>query len=130
MRRADGAFRWFLFRCNPLLDEAGHVVQWFGVNTDIDERKRVEDMLRDTQMQLAHVTRALTMGQLTASIAHEINQPLSAIVTNGAACICSPPIRRTSRGRSRPPIGQLGTATGPRSDCAIADSLQQAKHLV
>jgi PAS domain S-box-containing protein len=51
------------------------------------ERKRAEDALRKAQGELAHVTRVTTMGELTASIAHEVNQPLSAIVTNGNACL-------------------------------------------
>ena len=51
------------------------------------ERKRTEDALRKAQGELAHVTRVTTMGELTASIAHEVNQPLSAIVTNGNACL-------------------------------------------
>jgi signal transduction histidine kinase len=51
------------------------------------ERKRVEAALQKLQTELAHVTRVTTMGELTASIAHEINQPLGAIVTNGQACL-------------------------------------------
>jgi PAS domain S-box-containing protein len=51
------------------------------------ERKRTEEALRKAQGELAHVTRVMTMGELTASIAHEVNQPLSAIVTNSNACL-------------------------------------------
>jgi PAS domain S-box-containing protein len=50
------------------------------------ERKRTEEALRKAQGELAHVTRVMTMGELTASIAHEINQPLSGVVTNASAC--------------------------------------------
>jgi PAS domain S-box-containing protein len=53
----------------------------------ITERKRTEEVLRKTQDELAHVTRVTTLGELTASIAHEVNQPLGAIVTNGQACL-------------------------------------------
>lgn len=53
----------------------------------ITERKRTEEELRKTQDELAHVTRVTTLGELTASIAHEVNQPLGAIVTNGQACL-------------------------------------------
>jgi PAS domain S-box-containing protein len=56
------------------------------VSRDITERKLAEEALRAAQADLAHVTRVTTMGELTASIAHEINQPLSAIVTNANAC--------------------------------------------
>jgi len=46
LRRCDGEFRWFLFRGSPLRDESGKVVKWYGTNTDIEDRKRVEDVLR------------------------------------------------------------------------------------
>jgi PAS domain S-box-containing protein len=61
---------------------------------DITDRKRAEEKLRaseqrflDAQMELAHVTRVTTLGELTASIAHEVNQPLAAVVANAAACL-------------------------------------------
>jgi PAS domain S-box-containing protein len=54
---------------------------------DITERKRAEEELQKTQAELAHVARVTTMGELTSSIAHEVNQPLAAIVTNGNACL-------------------------------------------
>lgn len=87
MRGADGQYRWFLFRANPLHDESGNVIRWFGVNTDIEDRKRIEETLLNTQAQLAHMTRVMTMGQLTASIAHELNQPLAGIITNAGTCL-------------------------------------------
>ena len=54
---------------------------------DITERNRTEEALQQAQAELAHVTRLTTLGELTASIAHEVNQPLAAIVTNGEACL-------------------------------------------
>jgi PAS domain S-box-containing protein len=54
---------------------------------DVTERKRAAEALRDTQMELAHVNRVTTMGQMTASIAHEVNQPVAAAVTNAAAAL-------------------------------------------
>jgi len=53
----------------------------------VTERKQAEEGLRKAQAELAHVIRVMTMGELATSIAHEINQPLSAIVTNGNACL-------------------------------------------
>jgi len=53
---------------------------------DITERKRSEEALRQAQAELAHASRLITLGELSASIAHEINQPLAAIATNGEAC--------------------------------------------
>ncbi len=87
LRRADGHYRWFLFRTNPLFDDAGNLVQWFGINTDIEDRKHAEEELRESQAELAHVSRMMTMGELAVSIAHEVNQPLMAIVTNAGTCL-------------------------------------------
>jgi PAS domain S-box-containing protein len=85
-RAADGEYRWFLIRGLPLRDERGNIVKWYGTMTDIEDWKRAEEALRKANADLAHVTRVITMGELTASIAHEINQPLAAIVTNADAC--------------------------------------------
>jgi PAS domain S-box-containing protein len=87
LRRFDGTYRWFLFRASPLRDESGRIVKWYGTNTDIDRRKRAEEELRTAQSELARVMRVMTMGQLTASIAHEVNQPLSGIITNASTCL-------------------------------------------
>jgi PAS domain S-box-containing protein len=87
LRRADGEYRWLLIRAVPLRDEAGKIVKWYGASADIEDGKRAEETLRKAQSELAHVTRVTTMGELAASIAHEVNQPLSAIVNNGSACM-------------------------------------------
>ena len=55
LRRRDGAYRWFLFRVNPLRDESGAIVKWYGVNTDIEDRKRAEDALRRSESFLLQV---------------------------------------------------------------------------
>jgi C4-dicarboxylate-specific signal transduction histidine kinase len=57
------------------------------VRKSMEDQKRAEETLRRSQAHLAHVTRVLTMGEMASSIAHEINQPLSAIVNNGSACL-------------------------------------------
>jgi PAS domain S-box-containing protein len=87
LRRADGEYRWLLIHAVPLRDERGNIVKWYGTSTDIEDRKRAEDTLRKAQADLAHVTRVTTMGEFAASIAHEINQPLAAVVNNGSACL-------------------------------------------
>src|SRR5215475_5185740 len=87
LRRADGEYRWLLIRAVPLRDEAGKIAKWYGASADIEDRKRAEEILRKSQAELAHVARVITMGELAASIAHEVNQPLSAIVNNGGACL-------------------------------------------
>jgi PAS domain-containing protein len=49
MRRFDGAYRWFLFRANPLRDESGQIVRWYGTNTDIDDRRRAQGALQASE---------------------------------------------------------------------------------
>ncbi len=87
IRRADGEYRWFNLRQSPLLDADGNVVQWYGVVVDIEDRKRAEESLRQSQSDLAHVARMTATGELAVSIAHEVNQPLMAIVTNASTCL-------------------------------------------
>lgn len=87
IRRFDGEYRWFNLQQSPLLDPEGNVVRWYGVVVDIEDRKRAEESLRQSQSHLAHVTRLTTIGELAVSIAHEINQPLMAIVTNAGTCL-------------------------------------------
>lgn len=82
MRRFDGEYRRFLVRSTPMHDEDGNIVNWHGTCTDIENLKRAEQ----AQEALARVSRVTALGELTVSIAHEINQPLMAIVTNAAAC--------------------------------------------
>jgi len=82
LRRKDGDYRWFQMRAVPVRDKRGKIVKWYGVINDIEDRKRAEQL----QADLAHVNRVSTMGELTASLAHEIKQPIGAAVTNAEAC--------------------------------------------
>jgi len=72
---------------HPVLDASGDLVQFVGSSTDITERKRAEESLRQAQADLARVNRVTTMGELTASLAHEVNQPIAAAVTNAKTCL-------------------------------------------
>jgi signal transduction histidine kinase len=74
---------------HPVLSPTGELVQVVGTMVDITERKRAEegrDRLRQLEADLAHINRVSTMGELTASLAHEIKQPIGAAVTNAEAC--------------------------------------------
>jgi PAS domain S-box-containing protein len=86
-RAANGEYRWFLARAVPLRDEQGNILKWYGITMEIEDRKRAEEAFRTAQIELAHVTRVATLGEMTASIAHEINQPLGALVNNAGACL-------------------------------------------
>jgi hypothetical protein len=87
LRRHDGEYRWFLFRVHPLVDERRRIVQWYGVNTDIQDRKQAEEARDRAQAELAYAARVMSLGVLTASIAHEVSQPLSGILTNANTCL-------------------------------------------
>jgi hypothetical protein len=87
LRRADGAYRWFDVRGEPLRDNEGRVVQWYGICIDVEDRRRTEEALRNTQERLSIASQVATVGELAASIAHEVNQPLTAVVSNGNACL-------------------------------------------
>jgi two-component system, LuxR family, sensor kinase FixL len=68
-------------------DEGGNPIAVLETNNDVTERKLAEEALHKAQSEVAHVTRVATLGEMTASIAHEVNQPLAAVVTNANACL-------------------------------------------
>ena len=82
----DGSVKYVHVVAQAVRDEKGNL-EYVGAVMDVTEHKQAEDALHHAQLELAHVTRVMTMGELVASIAHEINQPLGAIVTNGHACV-------------------------------------------
>jgi PAS domain S-box-containing protein len=86
-RRFDGVYGWLQSRGFPLRDMDGRIVRWYNLLIDIDERKRAEEALNRARSELAHVARVTTLSTLTASIAHEVNQPLSGIITNAGTCL-------------------------------------------
>jgi PAS domain S-box-containing protein len=86
-RASDGAYHWHLNRAVPVHDPGGNILRFVGTSTDIEDLRQAQDELRHTQAELAHMTRVTAMGELTASIAHEVNQPLSGIVTNANTCL-------------------------------------------
>ncbi len=93
-RRADGIYRWFHVRGFPIRDVDGSIVRWCVLQTDIEDRKKAEQAARenelryrDVQTELAHANRVATMGQLSASIAHEVSQPIAATLTSAEAAV-------------------------------------------
>jgi PAS domain S-box-containing protein len=82
-RRTDGEYRWFLSRNVPLRDKRGKVVKWYGTATDIQDRKHAEHL----QADLAHINRVSTMGELVASISHELAQPLTVTTAHAQASL-------------------------------------------
>jgi PAS domain S-box-containing protein len=87
LRRSDGVYRWVhsLSRLGRTAD--GKASQWYGLLVDVDQHKRADEALVNARSELANVTRITSLGVLTASIAHEVNQPLSGIVTNASTCL-------------------------------------------
>ena len=87
LRAQDGTYRWHLQQAVALRDADGRVIKFVGTTTDIDDQKRAEESLRQAQGDLAHINRVTTMGELTASLAHEISQPISGAITNANVCL-------------------------------------------
>ena len=87
MVRPDGTVRYVHGLAHPLFNESGELVEYIGTIVDTTDRKHAEEALRTAQMELAHVNRLCTVGELTTSIAHELNQPLTALVNNASACL-------------------------------------------
>lgn len=79
-RGSDGDYRWFQTRARPLRDKRGKIVKWCAVATDIEDRKHAEQL----QSDLAHVNRISTLGELAASISHELRQPIAATMLTAA----------------------------------------------
>jgi PAS domain S-box-containing protein len=86
-RAADGEYRWFLSRAVPLRDEHGKILRWYGVSTDIDDRKRAEQEREQLRADLAHMNRVSILGELAASVSHELKQPIAAAMTNAKTCM-------------------------------------------
>lgn len=86
----DGTTKYVHGIGHPVFNASGDVVEYMGILIDATERRRADEereRLRQVQADLAHVTRVTTLGELTASLAHEIKQPISAAVTNAKTCL-------------------------------------------
>ena len=90
----DGSVKYVQSVGRGVVNQLGEVSEYIGTTVDITERKRAEEelqrneaALREAQAELAHVARVTTMGELTASIAHEVRQPIAGVLVNGNACL-------------------------------------------
>ncbi len=87
LRAQDRTYRWHLQQAVVMRDAGGEVLKFVGTTTDIDDQKRAEEALRQAQGDLARINRVTTMGELAASLAHEISQPISGAITNMNVCL-------------------------------------------
>jgi PAS domain S-box-containing protein len=85
--RKDGSLLDVSLTISPMKDASGRVVGASKLARDITERKRAEEALRQAQTDLAHASRLTTMGEFTASLAHEVKQPIAAVVTDANTCV-------------------------------------------
>ncbi len=79
MRRFDGEYRWFDTRGVPIRDDSGRIARWYVLLTDIEDRTRALARLDQMQSDFAHMNRVSVMGELTASLSHEIAQPIASV---------------------------------------------------
>lgn len=82
----DGSTKYLHGMDQAVVDETGRLIEFVGTTMDVSDRKQAEAALDAARADLARVTRTTTMGELAASIAHEVNQPLAAVVANANAC--------------------------------------------
>ena len=86
-RRADGVFRRVRVIGEPFHDRAINANRWYGLYIDVENEKALEEALGSSQLRLARASQLATIAELSASIAHEVNQPLAAVAANAEACM-------------------------------------------
>jgi C4-dicarboxylate-specific signal transduction histidine kinase len=84
---ADGKYRWFLTRAEPLRDSDGQVRYWVGVNIDINDKKRASEALDAARERIGRATQTAAIAELSASLSDRIVQPLAAVVANAQAAL-------------------------------------------
>lgn len=85
-RMHDGKYRWMRWRAAPRVAPDGSVLRWYGTVEDVDDQRQSALQLQQLQSDLIHVSRLSAMGTMAATIAHELNQPLSAITNYVRGC--------------------------------------------
>jgi PAS domain S-box-containing protein len=85
LRRFDGEYRWFDTRVVPIRDDSGRIERWYNLLMDIEDRSRALAQLEQMQSDFAHMNRVSMMGELAASLSHEITQPIASARNNARA---------------------------------------------
>ncbi len=86
VRGADGTYRWMDSRAEPIRDASGVIVEWYAVSLDVNDQVLAQEELRLAHEDLTKATRAANLAELSASIAHEVAQPLAALLSSSEAC--------------------------------------------
>jgi PAS domain S-box-containing protein len=118
MVHKDGSIRWFLARATLVRDESGTPTRLVGTDTDITEQKQADEALHRLQMDLDRVSRLATLGEYGAAIAHEVRQPLAAIVINAGTCLRLLAHDPPDLGQVRAMVGDMADA-GKRADAML-----------
>jgi PAS domain S-box-containing protein len=111
LRRFDGEYRWFEVRGLLIRDDSGRIARWYVLITDIEDRTRALARLEQMRSDFAHMNRVSMMGELAASLSHEITQPIGSARNNARAAM-------NFLDRSPPDIGEVREALG----CVVGDT--------
>ncbi|WP_353641791.1 PAS domain-containing protein [Mesorhizobium sp. WSM2239] len=148
LRRFDGEYRWVETRAAPMRNAEGAIVQWNVICLEIESEIRAQEELRLAREGLARASQAASLAELSASIAHEVNQPLAAIVANSHAChrwlSAEPPNVERAKGTADRIIRDANSAADvvsriralfrqsvePRNDTALSSVIAEARNLI
>jgi PAS domain S-box-containing protein len=111
IRRFDGEYRWFDNRSVPIRDDSGRIARWYVLLTDIEDRTRALARLDQMQSDFAHMNRVSMMGELAASLSHEITQPIASARNNARAA-------QNFLDMQPPDLGEVREALG----CVVGDT--------
>ena len=111
LRRFDGEYRWFDNRGVPIRDDSGRIARWYVLLTDIEDRTRALAQLEQMQSDFAHMNRVSMMGELAASLSHEITQPIASARNNARAA-------QNFLDMQPPDLGEVREALG----CVVGDT--------
>jgi PAS domain S-box-containing protein len=125
----DGSIHWLSANGQLFVDDRGQSRRMVGFTADITPRKQAEQALQKAQAALTHVTRVTTLGEVTASFAHELNQPLAAIANNANACLGLLSSGRHDPNEIREALVDI-VADAERASAIIERVRALAKHLV